>query len=415
MELTKQELLAMIKSEMASVAGVALTDEDISKIGDKIKGTMVDEINEKITKLTEVQENKIAKIEQENKKEPKWKGFNDQLTAIRKAGTPNMGIDKRLVEVKDITGMNEGVGADGGFMIDPEYSKEILFNAHEAGIVAKDCKRLSVAGNSLILKAIDETSRVTGSRWGGIRGYWVGEGTTATASAPKFRRMQLTLNKLEVILYATDELLDDAPALTGLTTQGVGEEFAVLLDDALISGTGVGMPFGILNSAALVSQAAETGQTADTVVAENIIKMWNRVPSANRMKAKWYINQDVEVQLPSLHIKLGTAAVPLFVPPGNGIVNSPNGSLYNRPLQPIEQCKAIGDVGDIILADMSQYLILEKTVGILTSSSVHVRFLYDEKVFKFVLRVEGQPMWNSAVTPMNGSTTRSPFVALAAR
>ena len=414
MELTKQELIAMFKSELANV-GVSLTDEDINKLSDKIKGTMVDEINEKITKLTELQESKIAKIEQNSKKEAKWKGFNEQLTAVRKAGTPNMGIDNRLIEVKNITGMNEGVGADGGFLIDPEYSKEILFNAHEAGIVAKDCRRLTVAGNTLVLKAIDESSRVAGSRWGGIQGYWVSEGTTATASAPKFRRMQLTLNKLEVVLYATEELLEDAPALTGLTTQGVGEEFAVLLDEAIINGTGVGCPLGILNCGALVSQAIEAGQTADTVVAENIIKMWNRIPSGNRMKAKWYINQDIETQLPSLHIKLGTAAVPVFLPPGQGLVTAPNGNLWGRPLQPIEQCKAIGDVGDIILADMSQFLILEKTVGIQTSSSIHVRFLYDERVFKFVLRVEGQPMWNKAITPMNGSTTRSPFVALAAR
>jgi hypothetical protein len=47
--------------------------------------------------------------------------------------------------------------------------------------------------------------------------------------------------------------------------------------------------------------------------------------------------------------------------------------------------------------------------------SVHVRFLYDEQVFKFTYRVDGQPIWSSALTPFKGSNTLSPFVALQTR
>ena len=414
--ITKDELITLLNGLLPK----QMTEEEKKQENEQMFEAMTDKFmtifNEKFDKMVKVEENKMNKVDQNaSDDKPKWKSFGEQMKAIQLAGTPNNGVDKRLIHTKDITGMNETIGSEGGFLVDPEYSKEILTVAHDTGIVSKDCRRITISGNRLLLKAVDETSRAAGSRWGGIRGYWVSEGTTATASQPKFRMVDLKLNKLEVVLYATEELLEDAAAISGITTQGVGEEFGFMVDDAIINGTGAGQPMGILNASALVTQAAEGGQTADTVVAENISKMYNRMPAGNRIKAKWYIIQDVEPQIFQLGFKLGTAAVPLFVPPGQGFVNVPNGTLLGRPIQPIEQCAALGDVGDVILADLSQYLIIEKAGGVTPSSSIHVRFLYDEQVFKFILRCDGQPIWNSAVTSYKGSVTRSPYVVVAAR
>ena len=66
--------------------------------------------------------------------------------------------------------------------------------------------------------------------------------------------------------YATEELLADQTAMQDITTQGFGEEFAFMIDDAIINGVGAGMPLGVRNCGALVSQAKETGQDATTVV-----------------------------------------------------------------------------------------------------------------------------------------------------
>ncbi len=57
-----------------------------------------------------------------------------------------------------------------------------------------------------------------------------------------------------------------------------------------------------------MTQDNEDGQDADTVVAENIANMWNSMPAKNRLKAKWYIIQDVEPQLFKMAYKMGTAA-----------------------------------------------------------------------------------------------------------
>ena len=64
--------------------------------------------------------------------------------------------------------------------------------------------------------------------------------------------------------------------------------------------------------------------------------------------------------------------------------------------------------------DFTQYAVAEKG-GIQTDSSIHVNFVYDETVLRFVLRIGGLPLWNSALTPFKGTNTQSPYVVLATR
>jgi len=104
---------------------------------------------------------------------------------------------------------------------------------------------------------------------------------------------------------------------------------------------------------------------------------------------------------------------PVYIPAG-GLSEKPFATLFGRPVMPLEQCSQAGDLGDIILADMSQYLLIDKG-GINQASSIHARFIYDEQVFRFIYRVDGQPIWSKPLTPYKGSATVSPFVTLAKR
>jgi HK97 family phage major capsid protein len=257
---------------------------------------------------------------------------------------------------------------------------------------------------------VDETSRVNGSRNGGLQAYWEAEGATLTASKAKFRRVELELRKLTALTYATDELLSDATALGAWVSSVLPAELIFKLEDAIINGTGAGTPLGILNGGALVSQAAESAQTADTVNEKNVLKMFARLPVSSRPSAVWFINQDVEPQLPQMVI----GEQPVYLPPGGLVGTQPFGTLLGRPVIPVEQCATVGDVGDIILADMSQYYLARKG-GIRADTSIHVKFTTDEQAFRFIMRVDGQPAWMSAITPFKGSNTLSPFVTLAAR
>ncbi len=342
--------------------------------------------------------------------------LGQQLAAVMQAGTPGGRIDPRLLRNAAATGMNETVPSDGGFLVQQDFATVLLQEVFQTGLLASRCRRIPISGNAngIKINGVDETSRAS-TRWGGILGYWAAEAEEKTKSKPKFRQIELSLKKLIGLCYATDELMMDAAALEGVIRSGFSSEFGFLVDDAIINGTGAGQPLGILNSGCLVSVTKETGQKAATIVAENVIKMYSRIFAQSRQNAVWLINQNVEPQLFTMSLSVGTGGVPVYMPAG-GLSGAPYGTLFGRPVIPIEQAATLGTVGDILFADMSGYILAEKG-GMQSDMSIHVRFIYDEQVFRFVLRLDGQPVRASALTPYKGgaSYTQSHFVALETR
>lgn len=321
-----------------------------------------------------------------------------------------------LRAVKAVSGLSEGVPSAGGFLVGTDMAPGLLSRTYDVGQLLQrvDMVGISANSNSMTFNAEDETSRADGSRRGGIRAYWAAEATEKEATKPKFRQMELKLNKVIALCYATDELLADAAALGSWISTAFPEELSFVIEDAIINGTGAGMPLGILNSGSLVSVAIESGQAITTIVAENVIKMWSRMWSRSRRNAVWLINQDIEPQLYTLNIPHGTAGQLVYMPPG-GLSATPYATILGRPVLAIEYAPTLGQVGDIILADLSQYQMINKG-GIEAASSIHVRFIYDETCFRFVYRIDGQSKWDSTLTPKSGSSnTLSPFVVLAVR
>ncbi|UCD59035.1 MAG: phage major capsid protein, partial [Candidatus Hydrogenedentota bacterium] len=127
----------------------------------------------------------------------------------------------------------------------------------------------------------------------------------------------------------------------------------------------------------------------------------------------WLVDQSVEPQLYTMSLTVGTGGSPVYLPAG-GASASPFASLFGRPVIPIEYGAALGTSGDIMLVDLSQYTVIDKG-AIEIASSIHVRFLYDEQAFRFVWRLDGQPQWNSALTPKSGGDTLSAYITLAGR
>ena len=342
--------------------------------------------------------------------------FGEQAQAIAKAATPGGQVDSRLYDIRAAaTGLGESVPSEGGFLVQQDFSTELLQSSYDAGLISSRVNRMpiSASSNGLKLPAVDETSRADGSRWGGIKSYWTNEAALKVKSKPKFRLMELNLKKLIGVSYVTDELLQDSTALDSFLRQAFTDEIAFKTDDAIINGTGAGEPLGILNCAALVSVDKEAAQAADTIMTENIVKMYSRLFASSRNSAVWLINQNVEPQLFTLHLDVGTGGIPVYMPAG-GLSGLPYGTLFGRPVLPIEQCQTLGDQGDIILADFANGYVLADKGGIKTDRSIHVKFDYDETVFRFVLRVDGQPVRASALTPYKGgaTATQSHFVAL---
>jgi HK97 family phage major capsid protein len=78
-----------------------------------------------------------------------------------------------------------------------------------------------------------------------------------------------------------------------------------------------------------------------------------------------------------------------------------------------EYASALSTEGDIMLADLSQYTLVDKN-GVSAATSMHVAFLTDEMVFRITYRVDGRPMWTVPLSPAKG-LTKSPFITLQSR
>jgi HK97 family phage major capsid protein len=385
--------------------------EEMIKLEERTQET-IDRAERSDTKPDVTNPESREKTEQE--KRDSFASPGEFFKAVMVAGGDGGFVDPRL-STRAASGLSEGVPSDGGFLVQSDISNQMIMNTWESGMILPRVSKVTLSGNKngMTFNGLDETSRADGSRYGGIVSYWKGEAAEKSSSKPKFRQIDLKLNKLTGLCYATDELLDDAQALAQTINDGFRAEFEFKLVDAIINGTGAGQPLGILNSGCMVSVSKEVGQVADTIVFENIQNMWSRMIAASRPNSIWVINQDCEPQLGRMSLAVGTGGVPVYMPAG-GASAQPYATLFGRPVVPIEQCQTVGTTGDIMLCDFSKYRAIDKG-GIQQDVSIHVRFVYDESVFRFVYRFDGQPELASAITPKNGTNTLSHFVKLNSR
>ena len=346
----------------------------------------------------------VEVTEDETDRSLKAKPFSaaEFFQAVKMAGMYPGQEEPRLSAFK-ATGLNEAQPSAGGYLLPPQVASGIFQSMWTVGSVLSQFNPIRVSGNSLTINAIDETSRADGSRMGGIRGYWLAEAATKSASKPKFRQIELKLKKVAALCYATDELLADASALESWIANEVPNELRFCVESAIIKGDGVGKPLGILSSGSLVSA---TRTDASKINAYDVGRMWaHRLPGFNDYV--WFVNPAVYPQF--LNMTIGQ--MPVYAPSVRPDV--PYGNLLGRPVIENEYCPNLGTAGDILLASPSAYALITKG-GVEAASSIHVGFLTDESCFRFVYRVDGAPYFNAAVTAYDGSNTVSPFVALGA-
>lgn len=350
----------------------------------------------------------------DNRQDRPWANFGEQLQAIAIASASHVGrerADPRLFAAA--LGNNEAVPSDGGFLVSPQFSPDLLRQVYDASKLAGRCTPQTMSKLQLTVPVADESSRVDGSRWGAIESYWAPEGTPYVASTPKFRHMNLYGNKLIGLLPVTDELFGDTSGLNDYASTAFPSEFAFRLDDAIVNGNGVGIPLGYLNSPALIAVPKDSGQTSRTITASNVVNMISRLPAWCEDTAVWLCGVDAKPQLLSLTQTAGTAVVPLYT--SRGAYGNRFAMLAGYPLLFIEQAATLGTLGDLTLVDLSEYVLAKSANGIRTDQSIHVQFVSDQMLFRFMLRADGQPTRNVPITPKNGSVTVSPFIALQSR
>ncbi len=393
--------------------------DDVIVHSNKAGGLNADEIKEIMTEIHQQWADKQKADIDGTPAQLKTGGYSnmtDFALDVQKAATPGKGTPERLsawLGQCKAFGLQEAMGHDGGFLVPTEFKNTLMRNILEKSVILPRTTQIPMATSSVKLPIVQETTH-SGSVYGGIIVYKPAEAGSKTAAQPKFGQVQLNLHKLVALIYATEELLEDSPiSIEPLLNTMAAEALAFQLDEDFIHGTGAGEALGIINANCLVGI---TGTVTSAINANDILSMKQRMLPRSYGKAIWMANLDCYAALASLVIGTTTHPIGLLQYNAGGISAPTFETILGRPIFFTEHCITYGTAGDIFLADWSQYLVGQKAGGaIKAATSIHLKFLTDEVAFRFVMRYDGQPWMQSALTPKHGSNTLSPFVYISSR
>ena len=349
-----------------------------------------------------------ARVTGDREADRPFASLGEQLRAVVAADRSGGEIDKRLLRLQHEERTQSGnVASDGGFLVDQPLADGILKRAVDDGPLWSRVRRIPLGANSngVRLKKIKTDDLAHGTAYGGVQAYWRATGAAITASDLEFETSELRLKSIDALVYAEEELLQDAPALEAEISSEVPSALRFKVEDAILNGTGSGMPLGIRQVAASIEVAKDGSQTADTFTSGNAANMWGRMIPGSRGNSIWLMDHTVIPFV--MQMKVGD--VPVWQP---NFQQSPDGTLLGRPIFASEHLPVVGDADDAMLIDPTQYAWIEKAMR--SAASMHVRFIYNEMAFRFSYRCDGQPLFRNALTTRN-DTTLSPFVSVAAR
>jgi len=306
----------------------------------------------------------------------KMEGF---ITGVKELARTGVMQTKALQESDDTA---------GGFLVPEEFQAEVIRFATEAAIVRPRARIIPMSTNTKTLPKLDQSNY----KFAGIDIHWEGdEGELKEESQPKFGRITLKLNKMIGLCPAGDDLLSDSAInLANFLVSIFGEAIAYEEDKQFLTGNGMKKPLGIVNCGTALNRT-----TVSKIVYEDLKKMRETLPAWADAGAIWMLTKAALTEL--LDIKSGvydgatvdeTKGFPLFLP-GFSLAAGLPPTILGYPYVVTDKLPAVGTKGDIILGNLSAYYIGDKG-GLAVASSMHDRFRYDETVFRFVKRVDGQ-------------------------
>lgn len=351
----------------------------------------------------------------DNREQDDTRGFRTAGEFYRAVGQAGLGrgVDQRLQIGAAAPGTygNESAGADGGFAIPPEFSREIWRLSLGEESLLPLTENTEITGNSMIFPK-DETTPWGGS---GVQMYWQAEAAQAGQSKPVIGTQTMVLHKLMGLVPMTNELIEDGFAAGSYLTPLLADRVTWKTNEAILFGTGVGQPLGCLTNAGsagspAIVQAKEAGQQTGTLAAANITKMVQRLLVGELKRSVWIATPDILSPLEALTV----GQYPVYLPNTN-LAESPYGMLKGRPLMLSEHAAAFSSQSDLSLVSLKGYRTITKAGGIQTDTSMHLFFDADAMAFRIRFRINGQPILSAPVVPPKSGNTRSHFVTLAAR
>lgn len=184
------------------------------------------------------------KEEKTGRKSEAYKGA--MLTAIR----------SNFKRVENI--LQEGVDADGGYLVPEEYDSRLIDVLEEENIMRGLATKITTAGEHRINIAATKPAAS-----------WIEEGKPLTFGDATFDQILLDAHKLHVAIKVTEELLyDSAFNLESYIITEFGKALANAEEDAFLNGDGKGKPLGLFakTGGGIVSSALSAAMKADDLL-----------------------------------------------------------------------------------------------------------------------------------------------------
>jgi HK97 family phage major capsid protein len=310
--------------------------------------------------------------------------------------------------------MGESSGATGGYVVPPEFYRQLLALIAEETFIRPRAFVQPMASATLQFPYLDvTTAQAAGVSpfFGGVQMAWTEEAQTRTETEPQFKMMELKAHELSGYSVSSNVLLADAAfGLEKFLMTLFAKALAWFEEYAFLQGTGVGKPQGILTAAATLATGPNSGArtTANQIQFADVAYLWSKLLPSSMNKAVWAHSPSAIPQL--LQLKDGANRA-IFISIDQGATKAPNWALLGRPTFCTEKLPALGTKGDLILIDPSLYVVGDR-MQIEIAASEHVNFLKNQMTWRVVERVDGQPWLDKPITLQDGSTQVSPFVIL---
>ncbi len=293
--------------------------------------------------------------------------------------------------------MLEGTPSAGGFSVPEPLAAQWLDDSLPNEIIRPRCVVWPMTSATRKVPGWDGADQSAGEYYGGFEMEFLAEEAPGTKQTGKLRAIELAAKKGAIFVDASNELVEDGLGFDAQLEIAMRRSLSLGMDYYLLQGIGGGQPLGVVNSPGVVTASAETGQDPNTLVYENLCKMFARMYPAGRSKAVWIGNETIIPQLLtcSLAVGAGGSTVNLFQD-GSGQFKIFGREVLFTPNLPI-----LGDLNDLIFVDLSQYAMGLRRDVKLEKSNIP-GWTYDLMSYRVLVRFDGQSSWSGVVSPRNG-------------
>ena len=175
--------------------------------------------------------------------------------------------------------LQEGVDADGGYLVPDEYDSRLIDVLEEENIMRTLGTRITTSGDHKINIAATKPAAS-----------WIEEGEPLAWGDATFDQILLDAHKLHVAIKVTEELLyDNSFGLENYIITQFGKALANAEEDAFLNGDGQGKPTGIFAE----NGGGTVAATTTTVKGDDIVNLVYALKRPYRKKAAFIMNDKI--------------------------------------------------------------------------------------------------------------------------